>query len=44
VEDAYIHPAPVISRSPEDAETLAESSDDAPQAEAEVVSLDSFRK
>jgi len=47
VQDMDIHPAPVISRSPEEAETLAESasSDDADKpAEAEVVSLDSFRK
>lgn len=46
VQDMDIHPAPVISRTPDEAATMADSADDPLKKpkEADVVSLDSFRK
>ena len=46
VQDMDIHPAPVISHTPDEAATMADSADDPLKKpkEADVVSLDSFRK
>jgi hypothetical protein len=46
VQDMDIHPAPVISRTPDETATMADSADDPLKKpkEADVVSLDSFRK